>query len=616
MRAAALCLLAVFTAVPAAGQAAAGQVFEPFTRAPDVRLPLELAREAHREFVAVEVPAARTRTEGSVSILVIPALFDDSPEPAVAADELAATLFGTTGRTLTTFYQEMSDGRLDVSGAVPDWVRTSVTVLDAAGNVDGHGFIGDSAGTHFAAAIAAVDSVVDFTRYDNDGPDGVPDSGDDDGYVDAVTFKFTEVAGSCGGSGFWPHRSSLRDSTGAWGVPTADTAASGEPVRVLGYTTESVVECDGVTPQGPSVMAHEFGHVLGLPDFYRAVEGIEATQRHWMVGCFGLMAAGSWGCGSETRVQGYGPSGLSPLSRWMLGWGDATTVEEVEDTTYVLEPAQTSGQYLKIRLAPYWEEYLLVEYRPRLGFDDALPAGGVLAYHVNVRADIYGGAYAPGFPYWLLEADGDGALRRTLPDGGDRGVAGDVFGRAGAVDSLTPATSPSTRLANGSGSNVWIRSIGVVDGSARIRLTTVTALSGTGILTPAVASALEPFEVNYDLHGGVPPYSAVPPPDGLPIDGLTATMDGHRIVVRGTPLVAGDTVILPLHARDSAGDSWWLGHALELADPALTDPELLDPLVAPAAGNQDVRDYLDRSGNGNEEYDIGDLRAYVQRTGG
>ena len=42
------------------------------------------------------------------------------------------------------------------------------------------------------------------------------------------------------------------------------------------------------------VYCHEYGHVLGLPDLYDSSDGILPEQRRWVVGCWGLMAAGSW----------------------------------------------------------------------------------------------------------------------------------------------------------------------------------------------------------------------------------------------------------------------------------------------------------------------------------
>jgi hypothetical protein len=38
--------------------------------------------------------------------------------------------------------------------------------------------------------LAAVDGSIDFAQFDNDGPDGIPNSGDDDGFVDFVAIVY------------------------------------------------------------------------------------------------------------------------------------------------------------------------------------------------------------------------------------------------------------------------------------------------------------------------------------------------------------------------------------------------------------------------------------------
>lgn len=74
----------------------------------------------------------------------------------------------------------------------------------------------------------------------------------------------------------------------------------------------------------------------------------------------------------------------------------------------------------------------------------------------------------------LVEADGNDALRLTASEGGNRGEAGDAFG-AEALDHLSLATQPPTRLKGQGYAPVTFHSIDVdeEEAEARIRLTTV-----------------------------------------------------------------------------------------------------------------------------------------------
>ena len=42
---------------------------------------------------------------------------------------------------------------------------------------------------------------IDWGLYDNDGPDGMPNSGDDDGFVDVLSVLHPQRGGECGGPG-------------------------------------------------------------------------------------------------------------------------------------------------------------------------------------------------------------------------------------------------------------------------------------------------------------------------------------------------------------------------------------------------------------------------------
>jgi len=448
---------------------------------------------------------------GTLPVAVILALFSDSPEPHITSEEVHRALFDGPSPygTVSEYYQEVSSGRFGVTGQVTPWFRTSLPMAEVVGSEWG---LGEDAktGTYLFEAVSAADSVLDFSLFDNDGPDGVPNSGDDDGVVDAVAIQFLEVSASCGGPAIWPHRSGLQ----YWGegepFVTNDPGANGGFIVVNDYTTQGATDCGGVEVQNASTISHELGHVLGLPDLYDRSRGLTPGDRRWVVGCWSLMAAGSWGCGTDERVEWVRPTHLGPWEKEVLGWlPSLEVVEPALDRLYVLEPVRNGGKVLKVHLEQGTPtpngEYLLVEYRTREGFDEDLPASGVMVYHVdpklagNQPCDTCAQTYRVG----VLEADGNNSLRKRFGEGGNRGEAGDAWGVAGP-GSLTNSTHPSTRLNSGYPSPVTFYRIAIEDGQAHVTLSSREVPRGS-LLQTFLKSATAPLtaeERSYlDTHG-------------------------------------------------------------------------------------------------------------------
>ena len=414
---------------------------------------------------------------GTHRLVVLPALFSDSEEPHITREMIQASLFSGPAPygTITEAYAEMSRGEFTLLGDVLPWVRTSRPMEVVVGASSGLGSDADL-GPYFLEALELADEATDFGLYDNDGPDNVPNSGDDDGFVDAMAFEFLEIAGSCGGPSIWPHRSGLAPRNDGEPYTTDDPRPDGGFVQIDGYIVQGATDCEGEDVQIANVISHEYGHVLGLPDFYHPTADGGAVGRRWVLGCWALMAAGAWGCGPVSEHRGlYGPSHMSARSKNVLGWLDFTEVglEPVRNREYVLDPVQTSGDALRIQLDEGGSEYLLVEYRAQVGFDHGIPADGVLIYHQDL-----GAATRPdpssGLPYFLalLEQDDNDGLIRNSFEGGNRGEAGDAWGVGGVPNELNSITSPSTRLNDGSATEVTFRSIVVENGQARITLST------------------------------------------------------------------------------------------------------------------------------------------------
>lgn len=175
-------------------------------------------------------------------------------------------------------------------------------------------------------------------------------------------------------------------------------------VRSGGYYNERL---DGVQLQGYACGAelngryqmtaigtfcHEFGHVLGWPDFYdtdNKGSGGEAPALE----SFSLMCSGSYNNDSRT------PPSLNILERWMVGW---TEPEEItENGTYSLAPVSDNKGYLV--QTPTANDYFLLENRDTrnnkwdLPLNSAADCRGLLVYHVD-----YTSRYAPLWSYNTL----------------------------------------------------------------------------------------------------------------------------------------------------------------------------------------------------------------------
>ncbi|MGD8699241.1 MAG: M6 family metalloprotease domain-containing protein [Gemmatimonadales bacterium] len=424
---------------------------------------------------AERAAAAAQPVAGDLPLVVVPALFADSPEPHVAAEALRQALFtGPAAEgTLREYYAEISGGRLNIAGDATSWVRTSLTREEVVGSQWGLG--GDArVGEYLVEALALNDPTVDFGQFDNDGPDNIPNSGDDNGVVDAIAFYFLEVAASCGGPGIWPHFWSIGAAAGQ-PFETDDLRPDGTPVRIDPYFIQSIVDCNGAEIAPVTTIAHELGHLLGLPDLYHPVDGLLPEQRRWVEGCWSLMAAGAWGCGAvdQPRADWKRPTHMGAWEKKRLGWLDQIDqLGATELTEYTLPAVQTSGRILELPLGH--AERLLIEYRDRIGFDADLPAAGVLVHRVNDTIPWRPCADCPPiYQVMLLEADGDSALVETHPQGGDRGAPGDAYGALG-VGALTSLTQPSSRrnagLGDESGVNIYEVELGT--GGARLLIST------------------------------------------------------------------------------------------------------------------------------------------------
>jgi immune inhibitor A len=271
-------------------------------------------------------------------------------------------MFNGSGESFADYYTKLSSGKYTAINTVSDWVQVPGNASTYGDNaVEDLGgswaFIDDSIDAWYANQLATGKSVADvdaylsqfdvWDRYDFDA-DG--DFNEADGYLDhfqAVHAGGGEEAGA-GGDAIWSHRWYVNSTDYGTTGPTVGStpnlyggAQIGDSKYFVGdYTVEPE---DG----GLGVFAHEFGHDLGLPDFYDTAGGENGTA-FWT-----LMSSGSW-LGHGQDSIGTTPGLMGPEEKLFLGWLDYTEVDAGQSGSYTLSPSQDGAakgyQAVKVNL--------------------------------------------------------------------------------------------------------------------------------------------------------------------------------------------------------------------------------------------------------------------------
>jgi immune inhibitor A len=394
-----------------------------------------------RALPALADKSASARPTGQQRVPVIPGGFANLPGAATTAS-LQAVFTGPG--SVRDYFLAVSSGQLDVTGEVHGWRRAAQTLGHYLG-VD-HGLDG-GAGQFVRDIVEAADLAgLDWGPYDNDGPDGVPNSGDDDGRVDAVVVLHAGAGGECGAANLWSHRHTLT----AWGLgayTTRTARAGGGWLTVTDYILVPEESCDGGIIE-IGVICHEYGHILGLPDLYDTATG-EAG-----IGGWGLMGTGSWGGDGQHPES---PSWPGAWSRRDLGW--CTEAVVAQDGPVTLPAVGADDQVLVLRdpTMPAGELFL-VENRLRTGYDQSLPGEGLLIWHVDGPVlDAY---------RWLnaVNTDDRHGVALEQADGLDQlglnhGDAGDPWPGSAGRNRFAAGTVPSSHTNDGQRTDVVVRAI-------------------------------------------------------------------------------------------------------------------------------------------------------------
>jgi M6 family metalloprotease-like protein len=515
--------------------------------------------------------------------------------------------------TLRTFFGDLSNGMFSVQGQVLGWVALSETDVYYAGPCNGLCGSGQM-GSLMTEAFNALDASVDFGQFDNDGPDDIPNSGDDDGVVDLVAFIHPEQDGACtsGSNGnIWSHRFLYSEWTGAQ-YQTNDPRAGGGFIRIDDYTIQSAVggntSCDASSMMAIGTIAHEFGHGLDVPDLYDTNPYDEDDSEG--IGNWGLMGAGN------IYVSPLSPSPMEAWSRARLGW--ITVRPLTAGGSYTLGPSASRDTALLIRptVANLRNEYFLLENRQAVGSDTAMVRSlgpGLLVWHVD-SAQIAAGSLNDNnvvntgniHGVWLRQADGLNQLRSSVSGFRNRGDAGDPYPGA-AMNTRFFDGNPAATLNTGIFAGFTLDSIRQVepDGAMAFRLDFGVSVAA---LSPALAGA--PYSDTLRLAGSTRTYSfsllAGQLPNGLSLSaaGVISGIPWRDSTWTATIRATGGSIVIDFPISLTVG-------APQLALDAVAE----HLLTGNGSLTEDERRYLDLIGNRNERVDVGDFVAWLDRTG-
>jgi M6 family metalloprotease-like protein len=359
-------------------------------------------------------------TSGTVRMLALLISFSDYPGTTAPAT-FESRLFGSGSGgppfdSLKNFYERSSYGQLAITGDVLGWYQAPYARSTVAETDAGRQNLIKEALNYYEAQGH------DFSQYDNDG----------DGTIDYFCVFWTGPHGEW--ASFW------------WGYYTwfSDSAYRLDGKRLTNYSWQWELYNYPSGSYGPSVIIHETGHALGVPDYYDYDDAVGPRG----------------GVGGLDIMDGSGDHNC--FSKFMLDWITPTVVSSGGRTVTL----RASGLYPDAVLfmpgasGGIFGEYFMVQNRNRVGNDTGLFTGsdGLVVWHVDARLDTwnydyqYDNSYTEHKLLRLMEADGLEEIETWSgsADAGDYYKAGMMFG---------PATSPNSARYGGTPTAVMLTSI-------------------------------------------------------------------------------------------------------------------------------------------------------------
>ncbi|MGC9517548.1 MAG: M6 family metalloprotease domain-containing protein [Methanomicrobiales archaeon] len=378
---------------------------------------------------------------GKLNALVLMVDFKDNEKDVTEPDKFNELLFERGKNSLKDYYLENSGGKLEIDGELSDWFTAK---HNYSNYVDSDNINRDTLRWEMPNATELVretltmakNSFDDFKKFDNY----------DQGRLDLLIIIYAGEGShrTANLEQITPHRNKLE-----------------KPIELEdGLIADNYILINEIPSFDLGGFCHEVGHSLGLPDLYMP----DFSSR--VVGKWCLMGGGDY------NNNGITPGHLNAWCKTYLGWYDPISIDD-KPKKYEISASNEDKIIYKLEI-PLSEgkEYFLVENRQKYGFDEYIPAEGLLIWHVNQRKyhHLFPNLDTDNLFISLEQADGKNELETRIFSQADvkklkiteedfKGDSGDVFPGETDNTAFNDQSNPNSRSVSGEKSGITIKDI-------------------------------------------------------------------------------------------------------------------------------------------------------------
>ena len=215
-------------------------------------------------------------------------------------------------------------------------------------------------------ACKGLDSEIDFSQYD----------ANNDGIVDNVYVIYAGKGEADGGNEntIWPHQ---------WDLTSAGLSLTLDGKKIISYACSA--ELNGNSKCAMGTPLHEFGHVIGLPDYYDTEYASTNYSEARTPGEWSIMDGGSYNNDGNT------PPNYSIYDKYYLGWLTPKFLakdgegQNITLTTDWGDGYQIAGK-TSLQAATNTSTIYYIENRQKTGWDEYLPGHGMIVWQVKYNS--------------------------------------------------------------------------------------------------------------------------------------------------------------------------------------------------------------------------------------